>query len=211
MHPTSASPASRSCDAMTSPSKTSEPPILPSLSFHTMPQHMDARELWQVYRCDRLVLHTFPTASAAERGQRVRAPDNLLSASLVFYKGLSLQAVGGGSSCGGCGGHPVSNAVARFGPLERVRDTRWGTLHDLEAVWNTHAALEAQKPPDKRAPKPFLFFTDCDMCDVGNECGGLPDTCATSYLDAQWQVRMCMLGVHPHIRCFSSAMYGCAS
>jgi hypothetical protein len=54
--------------------------------------------------------------------------------------------------------HPptLAFAVARFGDPEHAERTVFATLHDLEAIFKTHEALEQQKTPKKHRGPPFV-------------------------------------------------------
>uniref|UniRef100_A0A7S3QLP8 Uncharacterized protein n=1 Tax=Dunaliella tertiolecta TaxID=3047 RepID=A0A7S3QLP8_DUNTE len=118
--------------------------------------------LFQLYEQDRLVIQSVPVPQAPERASAMKEdPNTLRCGSLLFYKGLQDKS----------SNFRQSNAVARLGDHSQVKQTVFGVLHDLELVWQTHEQLEQAKPVDKQG-QPFLFFTNCDMFDVANECGG---------------------------------------
>ncbi|EFJ51974.1 hypothetical protein VOLCADRAFT_87025 [Volvox carteri f. nagariensis] len=95
----------------------------------------------------------------------------LMSGSILFYKGLLHRPTG----------RRIPSGVARFGDSGRVHATVFASLHDLELVWQSHARLEASKPPERRCPSgPFVYFAHHDMADVAEEAGGQPPV---SYCD----------------------------
>jgi hypothetical protein len=49
--------------------------------------------------------------------------------------------------------HNTLHCACRFG--DDAKDTLFATVHDLDAVFDTHEALEQQKPEDKRGT-PFV-------------------------------------------------------
>lgn len=94
-----------------------------------------SRHVYDLYRRDRLVMSTFPLDCAEERAQRLQHNDrHLLCGSLLFYKGLRHAA---------SGGTQLPNTIARIHP--NYRNTLLGSLHDMEAVWQTHERLDRQQ------------------------------------------------------------------
>ena len=49
--------------------------------------------------------------------------------------------------------------VARFGDKEHAERTVFGTLHDLDAIFQTHQQLEQQKTPEQHRGPPFVVST----------------------------------------------------
>jgi hypothetical protein len=126
-----------------------------------------ARHLYDLYRNDRLVVHSIPEGLVHARPSHLADPTTMLSSSICFHQGIHNQP----------SGRTIPNAVARFG--KDAHATNFGTLHDLSLIWQVHEALEAGKPPEAQG-RPFVFFTNCDMCDLANECGGQPCKCAAA-------------------------------
>lgn len=124
-----------------------------------------ARHLYDLYRSDRLVVHSIPDSLLHARPSHLADPTTMLSSSICFHQGIHNQP----------SGRAIPNAVARFG--KDAHATNFGTLHDLSLIWQVHEALEAGKAPEAQG-RPFVFFTNCDMCDLANECGGQPCKCA---------------------------------
>jgi hypothetical protein len=60
------------------------------------------QRLYQLYKDDKMVLHSMPTSLIDERPAKMNCKSSLMSGSLMFYGGLQHE-----------NGHHVPNAVAR--------------------------------------------------------------------------------------------------
>ena len=100
-------------------------------------------DLYNLYRADRLVLHSIPTSSACDRPACLNARSSLMCGTLLFYNppgghGQRVRPVGRDDQDDDRADQreepALRNAVARFGDKERVRQTVFGSLHDMDMV-----------------------------------------------------------------------------
>lgn len=92
---------------------------------------LDAESMYKLYVSDLLVAHTVPKHMAEIQFKDLQNEQTLLCGTVLMYRS--------------------NNSIARFGDSDRLHNTIFATLHDVNKIWDDHQQLEAQKPAGKTA------------------------------------------------------------